>query len=296
VSSGGGRLWAGLDLGGTGTRAVIVDEAGNALAGATVPTSSFAVNAVDQLTDLVADLVDDLDRLGGVGIGASGPVDLTTGQIHNTDTLPAFTGLDVAGGVQRALATPTWIDNDAVVAGLAEAAWGEASNSPSVLCVTLGTGIGAVLIEAGRPLRAADGQHPEGGHIPVAGTGNPCYCGLPQCWEQVASRTALERLRGSDELHGSELWADYAARVASGLITLLTLYHPAHVVVGGSVALHWPELETPLRAALSRFRAFDPGTTLTASELGERAGALGASLLPQRGIGWNYGAVNAHGR
>jgi glucokinase len=287
VSNDDARLWVGMDLGGTGTRAVIVDRSGHAVAGATVPTDSFAVDAVARLADLVADLVgDEVDRLAGVGIGASGPVDLTTGQIHNPDTLPAFTGLDVAGGLQRALATPTWIDNDAVVAGLAETAWGEAGDSDSLLCITLGTGIGAVLIEAGRPLRAADGQHPEGGHIPVAGTGNPCYCGLPQCWEQVASRTALDRLRTSGELDRSALWVEYADRVASGLITLVTLYHPAQVVVGGSVAQHWADLETPLRTALSRFREFDPATTLTASELGERAGALGAALLPQRGIGW----------
>jgi len=282
-------VWAGVDLGGTGTRAVIVDESGACLAGATVPTSSFDVDAVPRLTALVAGLVEDLDRLAGVGIGASGPVDLTTGQIDNPDTLPQFTGLDVADGLQRALATPTWIDNDAVVAGLAETEWGHAGNADSLLCVTLGTGIGAVMVQTGRPLRAADGQHPEGGHIPVAGTGNPCYCGLPQCWEQVASRTALDRLQRSDELHGSALWAEYADRVASGLITLVTLYHPATVVVGGSVAQHWTDLEIPLRTALARFREFNPGTTLMASQMGERAGALGAALLPQRGIGWNPG-------
>jgi len=280
-------LWAGVDLGGTGTRAVIVDKTGTALAGATVPTRSFEDNAVPRLANLIAGLVDDPHRLAGVGIGASGPVDLITGRVHNADTLPQFTGLDVAGGVQRVLATPTWIDNDAVVAGLAESAWGEASESASLLCVTLGTGIGAVMLQEGLPLRAADGQHPEGGHIAVAGTGNPCYCGLPQCWEQVASRTALDRQQRSGGLDGSALWAEYAERVASGLVTLLTLYHPATIVVGGSVAQHWTRLETPLREALSRFREFDPTATLVASQLGERAGALGAALLPQRRIGWH---------
>lgn len=282
------RLWAGLDLGGTGTRAVIVDDEGRALNGATVPTDSFGPDAVVNLASLVCGLVDDTQRLAGIGIGASGPVDLATGQIHNPDTLPQFTGLDVAADLQRAMAAPAWIDNDAVVAGLAETHWGRAGASESLLCVTLGTGIGAVLIEAGRPRRAADGQHPEAGHIPVAGTGNPCYCGLPQCWEQVASRTALDRLRRSGELEDSALWSEYAERVASGLIALVTLYHPACIVIGGSVSQHWADLEGPLRDALSRFREFDRATRLEASTLGERAGALGAALLPQRGIGWHH--------
>jgi glucokinase len=289
VSDNATRIWAGLDLGGTGTRAVIIDDVGRTLNGATMPTNSFGPDAVEQLANRLSGLIDDPQRLAGIGIGASGPVDLATGQIHNPDTLPQFTGLDVAAGLQRALTAPAWIDNDAVVAGLAETQWGQAGATESLLCVTLGTGIGAVLIEAGRPRRAADGQHPEAGHIPVAGTGHPCYCGLPQCWEQVASRTALDGLRRAGEHDATRLWVEYAERVASGLITLVTLYHPAGIVIGGSVSQHWAELAAPLLDSLSRFREYDPATTLVASTLGERAGALGAALLPKRGIGWHQG-------
>jgi len=145
------------------------------------------------------------------------------------------------------------------------------------------------MIQDGSPVRAADGQHPEAGHIPVAGTGNRCYCGLPNCWEQVASRTALERLRLTGSLSDSELWVEYSQRVASGLVTLVTLYHPACIVIGGSVAQHWGHLEDPLRQALSAFREFDRSVPLLVSDLGERAGALGAALLPQRAIGWTSG-------
>jgi len=287
-----GRLWVGVDLGGTGVRVVVADEAGEAVTGSTVPTSTFDDDAVDRLTELIQDLVPGA-RLLGVGIGASGPVDLTTGRINNPDTLPQFTGHDVAGAIERALGVPTWIDNDVVVAGLAESRWGQARGSRSLLCVTLGTGIGAVLIRDGSPVRASDGQHPEGGHLPVNGEGHPCYCGLPQCWEQVASRTALDRLRNSAMSDDAELWTEYADRVASGLITLLTLYHPAAVVIGGSVAQHWAELEPPLVESLSRFREFDPSVPLLASDLGERAGALGASLLALHGTGWRAVAQTA---
>ena len=222
---------------------------------------------------------------------ASAPADRSTSQPARSTTPTPCRSSPVSTSQPTSsepLAAPAWIDNDAVVAGLAETHWGQAGATESLLCVTLGTGIGAVLIEAGRPRRAADGQHPEAGHIPVAGTGNPCYCGLPQCWEQVASRTALDRLRRSGELEDSALWSEYAERVASGLIALVTLYHPACIVIGGSVSQHWADLEGPLRDALSRFREFDRATRLEASTLGERAGALGAALLPQRGIGWHH--------
>jgi glucokinase len=286
------RVWAGVDLGGTGTRVLVVDDEAAVVAGATVPTATFGDQALDRLADLIRGLVPASGTLCAVGIGASGPVDLVTGEIRNPDTLPQFTGLDVAGGLQRRLSATAWIDNDAVAAGLAEFTWGAAAHMDSALCITLGTGIGAVMIQDGTPVRAADGQHPEGGHIPVPGTGSPCYCGLSQCWEQVASRTALDGLQGSGR-SGTELWSEYAQRVASGLIALLTLYHPACVVVGGSVAQHWGLLEDPLRQELSRFREFDTSLPLAASTLGERGGALGAVLLPQRAIGWHPAAEPA---
>jgi glucokinase len=282
-------LWGGVDLGGTGTRFVIVDGRGTIIAGETVPTSTFDVDAIDRLATFVSGLVPEDGELAGVGVGASGPVDLSTGQIRNPDTLPQFMGFDVAGGLEKRLGTPIWLDNDAVVAGLAEVQWGTVGESRSVLCVTLGTGIGAVLISAGLPVRASDGQHPEGGHIPVPGSGNPCYCGLAQCWEQVGSRTALDRLQKYGGVSEGQLWDIYGDWVASGLVTLLTLYHPSAVVIGGSVARHWDRLEAPLRISLSRSREFGSQILLCASQLGDRAGALGAALLPQRRIGWHAG-------
>jgi glucokinase len=264
-----------------------VNDAGVGLAGATVPTGSFDDHAVEGLAEMIRGLVTEHGQLMGVGIGASGPVDLKTGEIHNPDTLPQFTGVDLARGLERGLGVPAWIDNDAVVAGLAEDMWGAAREAGSVLCITLGTGIGAVMIQGGSPMRAADGQHPEGGHISVPGAGNPCYCGLSQCWEQVASRTALDRLRDEGDASGPDVWPQYAERVASGLVTLLTLYHPACVVIGGSVAQHWGHLGQPLRQSLSRYREFNPSVPLVASDLGERAGALGATLLPKLAVGWN---------
>jgi glucokinase len=280
------NVWAGVDIGGTGTRVVLMDDDGEYFGGCTVATVTFNSEPVARLAAAIGRLVPSDARLRGVGIGASGPVDLTTGIIDNPDTLPQFTRLDVAGGIAARLGVDTWIDGDAVVAGLAEYWWGTAKPSPSLLCVTLGTGIGAVLIHQGAPLRTADGQHPEGGHIPVSGEGFPCYCGLPQCWEQVASRSALDGLRRTWQESEQALWAEYARRLASGLVALLTLYRPHAVVIGGSVAQDWDRLEGPLRRELSNFREFDSSRPLLASALGERAGAQGAALLPFLQIGW----------
>lgn len=288
-------LWVGIDLGGTGTRVSLVSISGGGRmperSGLVVPTASLGPTPLEGLVSAVLEVVvaggAALSQVRGVGIGASGPVDLRTGIVVNPDTLPTFTGWDVAGGLAARLGIPARIDNDAVVAGLAEGEWGAGQGASSVLCVTLGTGVGVALIQDGRPVRAADGQHPEAGHLPVPGSGSPCYCGLRQCWEQVASRSALDRLVAAGAcLDEPDLWSGYAQGVADGLIALVTLYRPDAVVVGGSVARHWNRLEAPLRHWLSTSREVGPELRLGASTLGERGGAWGAALLADRGLGW----------
>jgi glucokinase len=70
--------------------------------------------------------------------------------------------------------------------------------SAGILVITLGTGVGVAALTDGRLFRGADSGHPEAGHIPAGGPTAPCYCGLPNCWEQLASRTALDHLTGND--------------------------------------------------------------------------------------------------
>ena len=77
------------------------------------------------------------------------------------------------------LGVPCVIDNDAVTAAIGEHAYGAGRDSSGLLVVTLGTGVGVAALIRGRPVRGADGGHPEAGHIAVSGPPAPCYCGLP---------------------------------------------------------------------------------------------------------------------
>lgn len=278
-------FWLGFDLGGTGTRVAVVGVDGS-YEGLALPTSDFFERPVEQLAAAASELTPRHGRLFGVGIGASGPVDLLTGEIHNQDTLPQFTQQQVVGRLADMLQVPVWIDNDAVAAALAEFEWGLPEPAESLLCVTLGTGVGVALVHAGRPLRATDGQHPESGHIGVPGSGHPCYCGLEQCWEQVASRSALECLQQEWTGDTASLWREYARRLASGLSTLITIHHPQTIVIAGSVAQHWAALREPLEAALARQAEFQDRPALYASDLGPYGGARGATILARRGIGF----------
>jgi glucokinase len=280
----------GIDLGGTGTRVVALDTDGVIRREQTTPTATglSAVRAVSGLIETVAGLAADLD-VQGVGIGASGPVD-SGGVIRNPSTLRAFSDIPLATIIADRLAVPCVIDNDAVTAAIGEHRYGAGRSSDALLVVTLGTGIGVCVLSCGRPVRAADGSHPEAGHISVSGPAVPCYCGLASCWEQVASRTALHHLAGgrTEEIAqcarngdpaGTDLFGDYGERVGAGLATLLTLYKPDRVVIGGGAAQYLDLFQAGMRHRLTRSREYSCAPEFLAAEIGNVAGAVGAAVL-----------------
>lgn len=294
---------AGVDLGGTGTRIIIQGE-GSTLASKTLPTSEFS--RVEQgkraalLAECVRALIPDGMRLSCLGIGASGPVDTQAGIIDNKDTLECFSHFPLVDELQAHLGVKVAIDNDAVAAVLGEYHFGAGKNSQRPLMVTLGTGIGVALLENGKPFRTINGQHPEAGHIPVSGNAAVCYCGLRGCWEMLASRSWLqqnleallpgvpfEKQQVSDyqalaanREEVATLFHRYGNYLGRGLVTLLTLYGPDLTILSGSAAHYYPLFRTGLEESLMRADAYAINQKIVPSELGDVAGALGATIIP----------------
>src|SRR5579875_3201258 len=190
------EVTVGVDLGGTGTRIVALDRHGTIRSQQTLPTTDSAGlsarGIVATLSEQIATAAGPAP-LAGIGIGASGPID-GNDIIRNDDTLPAYSHIPLADMIAHRFGIPCAISNDAVAAAIGENAYGAGQRSDSLLMLTLGTGIGVAVLTPSGPVRAADGSHPEAGHIPVPGPAAPCYCGLPTCWEQLASRRALDAL------------------------------------------------------------------------------------------------------
>ncbi|MDT7692901.1 MAG: glucokinase [Pseudonocardiales bacterium] len=285
-----GPVTVGVDLGGTGTRIVVLDADGTVRRETSSPTAAgiSPTRAAAELADSIAAAAAGF-ALRAVGIGASGPVD-RLGVIRNPDTLPAYSDIPITDIISDRLGIGCVIDNDAVTAAIGEHNNGAGRGSDTLLVVTLGTGIGVALLCHGHAARAADGSHPEAGHLAVNGPSAPCYCGLPTCWEQLASRTALDRLTDnrSAELaikartgdpDAAAVFDVYGRRVGTGLGTLLTLLKPDRVVIGGGAARYLDLAETGMRRSLRRAPGFTAVLELRAAELGDLAGAIGAAIL-----------------
>ena len=291
----------GIDIGGTGIRLVVVDEKHQILQEMKTLTSDFtatsSLDSISLLGEWITNNVLDLQSIDSIGIGSTGPVNLITGVIDNPDTLPQFSGLDLGGELSKLLNKKVWIDNDANAAGLCEATLGVAQNCDSVLCITIGTGLGVSIIKNGRPIRALDGQHPEAGHISVPNISAPCYCGLDACWEMSASRLALEGLaKSKNELSlidgrcdfsrlSEDTWQEFGYRIADGLISYIVIFRPDMVVICGSIIDQWNYFHKYLTARLEMHRGFNETKNIHPASMGDLSGAIGAAMFAQFQIG-----------
>lgn len=288
----------GIDLGGTKTRMVMVNEDGHVLRTASRRTADYGSG-----TAAAVALAFDIRKLVGaigpefIGVGASGPI-LPDGTIANPDTLPGFSGINLAEHLQKAMGAPCRVENDALAAALGEWTYGAGRGAVRLLMITLGTGIGVAVVNAGTPYLGTDGISPEAGHIPVTGGSAPCYCGLATCWEQIASRASLQclaiaalsadgvelgpqeavsHLAARPEAH--DVFTTFGQRVALGLKTLLVVHRPDVVVLGGSGAEHFDLIEPGIRADLAGRPAYVAPFLLRAAGLGDLGGAIGAVCL-----------------
>lgn len=289
------QVTVGIDLGGTGTRVVALAFDGTVVGEQTLPTAPAGTEpavAVDQIIRQIKSVTADRP-LKGVGIGASGPVD-ASGVIRNDDTLPAFSHIDLVKVLTQRLGVACVIDNDAVTAAVGENLYGAGDLSSSLLMVTLGTGVGVAMLTQQRPVRAADGSHPEAGHLAIPGPPAPCYCGFATCWEQLASRTALDSSTGNRTAETASLahagdaaaisqFLTYGQYVGAGLVNLLGIYRPERVIFGGGAARYLPLWDPGLAAAIGRKGPFDWTPHLTQARLGSLSGAIGAAILARGG-------------
>ncbi len=292
---------AGIDFGGTATRFIILGP-GGPVSTRTVATAELGAGSTEKRLSRLAETIQLLlpkgFELRAIGIGATGPVDRAKGIVHNIDTLPDFSGIPLVEDLHHRLDVPVVIDNDAVVAAVAEQQMGAGRGAARVLMVTLGTGIGAAMLIDGQPFRGSAGAHPEAGHIPISAGETACYCGATGCWEQLASRAALQVLLRphlpKDVLDNDllttasamlrnpaivKVFDDYGALVGRGLSVLHTLFMPEVTVLGGSAAGCLGLFELGLRRSLGRTAGFSMNIEIRASTLGNEAGAMGAAFL-----------------
>ncbi len=281
---------AGVDVGGTKLFGVVLDEYGNIVSEARRPTPKGG----EAVIAAAADIAGELGPYDTFGIGVPGLV-TRSGVLRAAPNLTGATELAVAAMLQERLGHPVVTDNDATCATLAEWLLGAARGFSDVVLVTLGTGIGTGLIMGGRLQRGTNGFAGEAGHMVVHPDGPLCVCGRYGCWERFASGSGLQMLAGgrsgeevvesarAGETASLDVLDTFARWVALGLVNLTNILDPACIVLGGGLSESKDVLLSPIKREFASllYRADNrPHPSIVFAELGERAGAIGAALLP----------------
>ena len=291
----------GVDLGGTKTSAAIVAADGSLGAVATVPTR--AADGPEVVLDQVAEAVRQAlagAELTGVGVGAAGAVDATTGTIVSaTDVFPGWVGTNIAAGLRARLGDlPVSVRNDVDAHALGEAWCGAGAGAASMVMVAAGTGVGGAVILDGVLRTGAHHIGGEIGHIPTPGAdGLVCACGRVGHLEALAAGPAIHRrylaLGGSAQVSdtravvaaaeaGEELArrvvVDAAVGLGRAIAGIVTTLDPEIVVVGGGLAqagpLWWQAMESAFRAELVAGLQDLP---IVPASLGQSAAIVGAA-------------------
>jgi glucokinase len=290
----------GIDIGGTNCKLAVL-EGSELLATTTIPTGSGQPDqVVDRLAAAGAGLTAEHGPVMAAGAGVPGLFDEASGRVVFLPNLPpAWTGHALREPLADRLGVPVALINDARSFTLAESRMGAAAGCSTVICLTLGTGVGGGVVVDGRLRFGPNGRAGEVGHQVIDLDGPPCGCGNRGCVEAFVAGAALCRLGGQDspeavfraaaagdERAGAAVHA-VVGRLAVGIANLVTVLWPERVVVGGGVAAAGEQLFGPLRTAVAGSAPLVDPTSyqILPAALGPVAGAIGAALWAQERAG-----------
>jgi glucokinase len=306
------KLIFAADLGGTHLRAATVDRKGRIQS--RFKQNTPQVKDAKAIVDAIVRAVDEFDcsDISAVSLVVPGTVKVEEGAVVTAPNLPCLDGFRLADALTTRLGLPTILENDANAAAVGEMWQGAAVGCKTIICVTLGTGVGGGIILDGKLWRGVDGAAAEIGHMCVDPFGGvACTCGSRGCLEVFASATAIVRMtreasprypdsmlqgnkehsaemifeagQAGDEL-ALEIFRRMGVYLGIGLANLINILNPEMIVIGGGVVNGWDLFEKHMHQQVEE-RAFPllaARVKIEQAKCGDDAGLLGAARLALR--------------
>lgn len=260
----------------------------------------------------------DFSEIEAVGIASPGVANHTDGIVEYSCNLP-FRKFPICAELSKRLGIDNiHVENDANAAAWGEAVAGAAKGTKSSVMITLGTGVGGGVIIDGKVFSGSNYAGAELGHIVIEVGGKQCGCGRRGCWEayssatglinmtkekieeckasgratamteyvkkhgKVSGRTAFDCMRAGDAAAG-EVIDLYVKYLASGLASMINIFQPEVLSIGGGISGEGQFLLDLLMPIINSERYggdfIDKKTEVRIAELGNDAGIVGAAFL-----------------
>ena len=296
----------GVDIGGTFIKAGVVDKAGNILSSIKVPTNSKQgkVEVIKTIIFAIERLMPNYgmskygkskSRISHIGIGVPGSVDTKKGVIIHSPNTP-LSNVPLAKILQKKFRKKVILENDANCFGIAEAKAGAGRRYNTVLCLTLGTGIGSALVVDGK-LYKGKGGAPELGHTTININGPKCSCGSFGCVEEYVSSRGLLRIArhhginandpkdvflaakssNKSAINAIKTFEEYGRLLGTALANFVDAFDPDIIVLGGQISKSWTYFNKSMTAEMKR-RSFLSPCKVVPTKI-EEAGVVGAGFI-----------------
>src|SRR5215510_1797706 len=249
------------------------------------------------------------DQIRAVSVVVPGSVDVEQGLAVKAPNLSCLEGFRLTAALTSELKLPAMLENDANAAALGEMWHGAGRGLSTIVCTTLGTGVGGGIILDGKLWRGVNDSAAEIGHMsvdPFAGVA--CRCGNRGCLEVYASATGIVRMTREaipsypnsqlqnchgltaekiylEGIKGDELALEIFRRMGVylgvGLANVINLLNPEMIVIGGGVVNAWKLFADQMHREIAQ-RAFPVPARevkVVPGECGDDAGLLGAADL-----------------
>ena len=283
----------GVDLGGTKTEAVLLDENLNVIERKRIPTPQ---NDYQQILNSISSLV--LSISGNVsdfslGICTPGAISKQTGLIKNSNT-QCLIGRSLKEDLENKLGKKISMENDANCFAMAESTLGIAVDYSLVFGVILGTGVGGGIVIDKKLHSGRTNIGGEWGHHTLHRNGNSCYCGKTGCVETYISGPSLENrwtkltgksqslpeiLSNIDNEIGKKWKDEFLENFGYGLANVIDILDPDAIVLGGGLSnidfLYTEGKESVYSKVFSDL----VDTPILKNKLGDSAGVFGACML-----------------
>ena len=285
-----------FDIGGTHIKYGIGNLDGELLINHTTPTE--AIKGGKSLVQNIKQLTKELQKewmVKGVAISTAGSIDPKSGTvIYATETIPGYTGMRIKEILEQDLNLPVELENDVHCSSLGELWKGTLSSDKDLLFLTLGTGIGGTLVGNGQIQKGFSQLAGGIGHMNLYPQGRLCSCGQKGCFEQYASAKSLqekvekydqtiqlpefmERVKRGDNQF-VDVFHDWLSDLALGIQSLIYIWNPAMVVIGGGISAQGTWLEKEIESAVleNLLPHYKEGIKIRLSKNGNLSNMIGA--------------------
>lgn len=292
----------GLDIGGTGIKAGLVDTEGNVISRYEIPTPADNPQAVeDAVVELITSLSAD-NAIIAAGVAAAGFIDENQSTVYYAPNI-AWRNEKLKAKLEARTELPIVIENDANAAGWAEYRFGAGKHVTHMTMLTIGTGVGGAIVVNGELFRGGFGAGAELGHLRVVPNGLECGCGQRGCIEQYGSGSALLRFIRDEKndqsitpAQAKELLEQGDKEAFQGLTilgewlgvacaSLAAVLDPQLFVIGGGVSIAGDALLNPIQRSFREnlsAKGYHPEPEFRVAEMLNDSGIIGAADLARR--------------